>query len=224
MIRSVHGFVRRSPRVAAIVYAGFRGLRRVFWRLRPASADPDAIPVRFVAFVAANLPDGPFALAEIGCGSGAALLELAKRFPQGRFVGVDLQSAAIRKARRAALRSGLANAEFVQSDLLSFCAKLNEGYIACRTALMYLNEKEIRRFFASAQRSGVMKILIHDVQSTSGRTIRTHYFAHPYPELFAELGLTVDFDVSIRPLEYAPWIGANHVGVEISMVRRIQIS
>lgn len=51
---------------------------------------------------------------DVGCGSGRALIELARRHPASRFVGVDLSPAAVDRARTAA--AGLGHVRFVELD------------------------------------------------------------------------------------------------------------
>ena len=59
-------------------------------------------------------------LADLGCGRGRALISLAERFPNSRFVGYDLSAEAIAYARQQAAELGLDNVEFVQRDLSTF--------------------------------------------------------------------------------------------------------
>ncbi|TFV81434.1 methyltransferase domain-containing protein [Blastococcus sp. CT_GayMR20] len=53
---------------------------------------------------------------DVGCGSGGTTREAARRAPAGAAVGVDLSSAMLEVARRAAEREGLGNVRFVQAD------------------------------------------------------------------------------------------------------------
>ncbi|MFP4536779.1 MAG: class I SAM-dependent methyltransferase [Dichotomicrobium sp.] len=57
---------------------------------------------------------------DAGCGRGAALLELARRFPASRFVGYDLCSDAIAYAREAAAESGAKNLHYEVRDLTGY--------------------------------------------------------------------------------------------------------
>lgn len=54
---------------------------------------------------------------EIGCGSGLALVNLARAFPNSRFTGLDLSEAGIQRARSEALRHGLTNIRFEVADV-----------------------------------------------------------------------------------------------------------
>ena len=57
---------------------------------------------------------------DIGCGSGQALIHLAKRYPNSRFVGIDVSAEATATAN--ARRAGLGNIRFEQRDLTDFDA------------------------------------------------------------------------------------------------------
>jgi 2-polyprenyl-3-methyl-5-hydroxy-6-metoxy-1,4-benzoquinol methylase len=50
--------------------------------------------------------------ADVGCGSGVAVLELAKAFPAATFHGYDISEHALARARENQERAGLANARF----------------------------------------------------------------------------------------------------------------
>lgn len=61
------------------------------------------------------------AVADLGCGQGAAVIALARAFPRSRFVGFDADPAAIDAARRRAAEAGLsASARFEVSPAAAF--------------------------------------------------------------------------------------------------------
>jgi 2-polyprenyl-3-methyl-5-hydroxy-6-metoxy-1,4-benzoquinol methylase len=71
-----------------------------------------------VPFVLPQLPgvvealrDGAEA-ADVGCGAGVALLEMAKAFPRSRFRGFDISEHALARARRSREAAGATNASF----------------------------------------------------------------------------------------------------------------
>jgi SAM-dependent methyltransferase len=55
-------------------------------------------------------------VADVGCGTGNALLVLASTFPASAFVGYDLDEAALDRARIAAAARGLTNVTFEHAD------------------------------------------------------------------------------------------------------------
>lgn len=59
-------------------------------------------------------------LLDLGCGRGRALLMLAERFPNSRFVGYDLSADAVSYATEQAAERGLANVRFEARDLSTF--------------------------------------------------------------------------------------------------------
>jgi 2-polyprenyl-3-methyl-5-hydroxy-6-metoxy-1,4-benzoquinol methylase len=59
---------------------------------------------------------------DAGCGRGLALLAMAERFPQSRFLGIDLCPDAIAAATADASAKGLDNVRFEASDLTGFDA------------------------------------------------------------------------------------------------------
>jgi len=54
---------------------------------------------------------------DVGCGSGRAINDLARRFPESRFVGYDLSEEAIGWARAEAARHGTTNVRFEALDV-----------------------------------------------------------------------------------------------------------
>src|SRR3954452_2580028 len=55
-------------------------------------------------------------VADIACGTGHALVVLARRFPASTFVGIDLDEGAIARARAEASGAGLTNVRFEVAD------------------------------------------------------------------------------------------------------------
>jgi SAM-dependent methyltransferase len=49
------------------------------------------------------------AVADVGCGYGAACVAMAEAFPSSRFTGIDVDDASVARARRAALAAGVAD-------------------------------------------------------------------------------------------------------------------
>lgn len=57
---------------------------------------------------------------DVGCGSGRALLKLAKLFPASRFTGYDFLAEGVNRANAAARAEGLINVEFHVQDAANF--------------------------------------------------------------------------------------------------------
>src|SRR5215471_15265746 len=63
-------------------------------------------------------PDGSLVL-EAGCGVGAQTISLARLSPGARIVSIDLAHGSVTAARAKVVQAGLANVEFVQTDLFT---------------------------------------------------------------------------------------------------------
>ncbi len=55
---------------------------------------------------------------ELACGKGAYVIELAKRFPQKLFIGIDVKADRLGYAARIAKNEGLTNAYFINMHIL----------------------------------------------------------------------------------------------------------
>lgn len=60
--------------------------------------------------------DNPITL-ELGCGRGEYTVELARRFPDRNFIGMDIKGARLWKGAKAALAENLGNVAFVRNRI-----------------------------------------------------------------------------------------------------------
>lgn len=95
--------------------------RRGFWSLdlevTPATLIPRPETERLVELALERLPrDAPCRVADLGTGSGAIALSLARELPRAQVVATDASAAALAVAERNARRLGIANASFVEGD------------------------------------------------------------------------------------------------------------
>ncbi|MGY0505995.1 peptide chain release factor N(5)-glutamine methyltransferase [Luteimonas sp. e5] len=95
--------------------------RRGFWSLDlevgPDTLIPRAETERLVELALARLPaDTPLRIADLGTGSGAIALALARERPLARVVATDASAAALEVACRNARAHGLGNVEFRHGD------------------------------------------------------------------------------------------------------------
>jgi len=94
---------------------------------------------------------------DAGCGRGSALLALARRYPESRFVGYDLCADTIAHAARAAADEGLANVTFETRDLDGYVEPSRWDFVTSFDAVHDQKDPEslIAGIAASLRRGGV---------------------------------------------------------------------
>ena len=94
-----------------------------FWSLSletsPSTLIPRADTERLVEVALELLPSGANRIVDLGTGTGAIALALAKEWPASQVIGVDYQVEAVQLAERNAQRNSISNAAFRQSDWFS---------------------------------------------------------------------------------------------------------
>lgn len=98
--------------------------RQEFWSLElevsPAVLIPRPETEHLVELALEAFPDEPLRALDVGTGSGAIAIALAKEKPRWQIVACDVSQDALHLARRNAVRHGVANrVHFVQCDLVS---------------------------------------------------------------------------------------------------------
>lgn len=78
---------------------------------------------------------------DVGAGTGALTLLLARHLPKVQFVGVDLTAAMVTDAQVQAQKLGIPNVEFVEGDALSLPFE-DESFdaVVCQTVLIHLGD------------------------------------------------------------------------------------
>jgi release factor glutamine methyltransferase len=112
-----------ARRVAGEPVAYLTGVQG-FWTLElevtPATLVPRPETERLVELALARIPFGVAArIADLGTGSGAIALAIAKERPRACVIATDASSAALAVARRNAARNGIGNLEFREGDWLA---------------------------------------------------------------------------------------------------------
>lgn len=96
--------------------------RRGFWtldlRVTPATLVPRAETERLVELALQRLPEGACQVADLGTGSGAIALAIARERPDARVVATDASAAALDVARANAAEHAIANVQFHLGDWL----------------------------------------------------------------------------------------------------------
>ena len=107
---------------------------------------------------------------DIGCGQGRALLHLAQRYPDSRFVGYELSTQALEIARAEAKERELENVEFVARDLSNFEQQAEAGTFDLITAFDAIHDQAnpqgvLNGIYRSLKSSG--RFLMQDIRASS---------------------------------------------------------
>ena len=165
---------------------------RGFWTLdlavTPATLVPRPETELLVELALARIPvDADARIADLGTGSGAIALAIAKEHPRARVVATDASSDALDVARENAKRNGIANVEFRHGDWFTpldgekfDLIASNPPYIAFGDP--HLDEGDLRFEPASALSSGsdgldAIRVIVRDAPShlrTSGWLLLEH--------------------------------------------------
>jgi len=108
---------RRGAGEPVAYLIGHRGFWTLDLETTPAALIPRADTELLVELALAHLPlDAPVNVADLGTGSGAIALAIAKERPRARVIATDASPAALEVARRNAMRNGIANVEWRHGD------------------------------------------------------------------------------------------------------------
>lgn len=220
MLYRLYRVARRIPGVAALVNAMLRVARNLFWSLRPARPTSAAAPLPedYIAFVEAGITEENFTLIEVGAGDGRVLRRLAARYPASRFLGVDIQKAAVAEGNRINAEQGIGNVTLVCASCLDDTIAWDCDYLISRAALIYLNRQEMDLFLVRRIPQVRNKLLLQEIVSLTGKTEVSHFFAHP----LGAMAETASGDVvaETAPVPYAPWKGEGWSGADVTVQRR----
>jgi len=222
MFYQLYRAAKRIPGIGALADMVLRTTRNIFWSLRPApSTSLVVLPEDYIAFVESHILDDVFTLVEVGAGDGRVLRQLAARFPAAHFIGVDIQRAAVAEGSRHIAEYGIDNVELVCASCLEDTLSWSCDYLISRTALIYLNRREIELFLRKRLPEVRQALLLQEVVSLNTDTHASHFFAHPLGTL-AEAAGQGAFTASTRLVDYGPWRRGNcWSGAEV-IIRRIK--
>jgi hypothetical protein len=196
---------KRVPGLAIIVNTGLRVARGVFWSYRPAPDTADTrVPWEYISFLESEIAGDVFTFVEVGAGDGRVLRHLATRYPRARFIGLDIQKAAVAQGMEFLKGRGLTNVELIRASGIDEGVVLDCDYLASRAALIYLNRREISTFFRIWLPRIRRELLLQEIVSLTNRTESSYFFAHPLPLLAEEAGGDA-YAAHVQLLDYAPW-------------------
>jgi release factor glutamine methyltransferase len=111
---------RRQAGEPVAYLTGTRGFWTLGLAVSPATLIPRPETELLVELALARIPAGAAArIADLGTGSGAIALAIAKERPRAHVVATDASEPALEVARRNAAHNGIANIEFRQGDWLA---------------------------------------------------------------------------------------------------------
>jgi len=185
------------------------------------------IPSDYVALVLATIDHATpeFELIEVGCGDGRILRRLAKEFPRAHFTGIDLQISAVELGNKYLSTSSEpeARVELICGSCLDDGFGLSCDYLISRTALIYLDDEEIKTFLSRLLPKLRRRAIFQELVSTTGKTERSHFFAHPLSALIEEIA-PGRFEIRQYDIAYAPWKGWNWTGASLIVTRKREAS
>lgn len=99
---------------------------------------------------------------QIGCAGGCELYYMAKRFPQIKFIGIDLNKNAIEKNRE--MYNDLTNIEFIGGDIFAkdFLNAYSPQLVFTSGTAEYFTEDELKKFIDGAKKENVNIILFYE--------------------------------------------------------------
>jgi len=140
-VKTFYDFMQRRRAGEPIAYIlGKQGFYSLELAVNPHSLIPRADTETLVEAALQRLPDSPLKLLDLGTGSGAIALALAKERPNWQLLGVDKQFAAVMLAEHNRQSLGLANVQFVQSDW--FAALSGQRFAAILSNPPYIAEND----------------------------------------------------------------------------------
>ena len=207
---AIYRAAKRVPGVALAVNAGLRTARNIFWSHRPMAQTPDGqLPESYISFVASEIQGGDFTLIEVGAGEGRVLRHLARLFPSAKFIGIDIQKAAVLSGNAKIAEQGVANVRLLCKSCLDEDVDWNCDYLISRTALIYLNRQEVETFLGRRLPQVRRKFLLQEIVSLSETTGVSHFFANPISALAQRIS-GGKFTSRMELLDYAPWKRDGH--------------
>ncbi|MGB0748971.1 MAG: class I SAM-dependent methyltransferase [Magnetospiraceae bacterium] len=134
---------------------------------------------------------------DVGCGRGKAMNQLAKRFPNSTFVGVDLSADAVAFATAEAEKAGLANVSFVQGDATHLADLIEPGSFQLVTTFDAVHDQAAPRKVVAAIRTALTEDGVYLAQDIQGSSCHHGDMDHPIGPLLYSLSVTHCMTVSL---------------------------
>jgi len=212
--------VKQLPGVGPLINMLLRLARSLFWKYRPVGVLQDEPPEEFLRFISDHLNDrSEFTLIEVGAGDGRTLRRLALQYPAARFIGIDIQRAAVLAGIARASALGIKNIDLKCVSCLDDTIEWACDFLISRTSLIYLSREQTEEFFRKRIPKIRQGMLFEEIISLTGQTQRSHFFAHPLPEIIERFS-EGNFLANVTFLDYIPWKAESRwSGAKLSFTR-----
>lgn len=132
-------------------------------RREDTSPSADLVLEPFVEFLTAKLSDGPNTYADVGCGPGDLVFEVAERCPDATVVGYDSAEAVLSENRDRAREAGL-DVDFKRAVLPAFDPDHRFDVVSCLFTLCYVGdvERALMNLYDAVEPGGYLIVHYHN--------------------------------------------------------------
>ncbi|MGE4244380.1 MAG: class I SAM-dependent methyltransferase [Parvibaculaceae bacterium] len=116
---------------------------------------------------------------DVGCGRGRALMQLAERFPNSSFLGLDLSEEAIGWARRRVAEKGLKNLTFQVKDLSDFDRTAPKATFDLVMTFDAIHDQPKPMAMLKGLRRALKEMGVYVAQDIKGSCHHHHNIGHP---------------------------------------------
>lgn len=139
-------------------------------------------------------------LVDVGCGGGLSLLHLSKRYPQMRFLGIDVSKTAIERAQAALKQWKQTNPAIavdfqLQAQLKLDLAEQSSDLVLITLVCHHVDDADLVVFLQTAYRAARVAVLINDLHR---HPVAYGFYKAVSPWLFRNRLITHDGLVSIK--------------------------
>ncbi len=221
-LRFIWIILKNIPIINSITFYALRNSRYLFWRFRggkPVQLGPGN--VNFLKQVNEQIgKDSKFSLIELGCAAGPSLIELSKTYVNSKFYGFDIRKGAIKEGQKFIAQNNIKNVYLNNLNLIDLDTDLSCDFLISRATLIYLSPADLRNLLSKIKLTVRKKIIFQEIHSRTSNTLKHYYFAHPFKEIFLELGYEDLFDISVRDMHFDNWDSKDWRGVTIVLERK----
>ena len=105
-------------------------------------------------------------------------------------------------------------------NLIDLDIDLGCDFLISRATLIYLSPPDLRNLLSKIKLKVRKKIIFQEIHSRTSHTLKHYYFAHPFEEIFLELGYEDLFHISVTDMHFDNWDSKDWRGVTIVLERK----